>query len=301
MLILGAGIFLFSDKKAEGQSQGTIPITIRDGNLEFQTFTDATTVESALTSLSLTYSNKDIVTPPVATQLNFGATIIITRSNAIRVNDGGKETDYETQVTTVADLLKEHKITLNKKDTLNPSPATLLVPSMMITITRITEKDVDQKAEIAFETIRRNDASVLRGQTKTTQQGKEGEKTQTFHVTYKNGKEIQRDLVKEVVNTKPTNQIIVVGTKLLFGKTLSGRATWYSYMGGMTAAARDWPRGSRLLVTNLDTGKSIEVVVDDYGPSAGGGNLIDLDADAFAVLGPLSKGVLRVKVSQILN
>lgn len=283
------------------QVQNSVPITIRDGNFEFKTFTDAATVESALTTLQIAYTNNDIVTPPITTGVTFGSTIIITRSSAIHVNDGGQESEYETQVTTVGDLLKEKNITLNKKDTLEPDSATLLVPSMTITITRITEKDMSEQKEIPFETVEKNDGSILRGETKVTQEGKNGQKTQNFHVTYKNGKEIQRDLTSEKVDTKPTNKVVSIGTKLLFGKTLSGRATWYSYKGGMTCAARDWPKGSRLLVTNRANGKTVEVIVNDYGPTAGSGNLIDLDRDAFERLGDLGTGVLNVKVQQILN
>ncbi len=283
------------------RAQATFPVTIRDGNLEFKTFTDATTVESALTTLEIGYTNNDIVTPPISTQLTFGSTIIITRSSAIHVNDGGKESEYETQVTTVGDLLKEKNITLNAKDTLEPNPATLLVPAMTIAITRITEKDLSEQKEIPFETVEKNDGSVLRGETKVTQEGKNGQKTQNFHVTYKNGKEIQRDLSSEKIDSKPTNKVVSIGTKLLFGKSLSGRATWYSYKGGMTCAARDWPKGSRLLVTSRTTGRSVEVEVNDYGPTAGSGNLIDLDRDAFEVLGSLGTGVLNVTVKQILN
>lgn len=287
--------------KTRAQDTTKIPITIQDGNMEFKTYTDATTVESALTSLQLLYTKNDIITPPLQTQINFGSTVIITRSNAIHINDGGKENEYETQVTTVADILKEQNIKLNPKDTLQPAPATLLVPAMTITITRITEKDLEEQKEIAFETINKNDSSILRGETKVTQEGKDGKKTEKYHVTYKNGQEIQREKTSENIDIKPTPKIVSVGTKLLIGKTLSGRATWYSYMGGMTAAARDWPKGSHLRVTNRATGKSIEVVVNDYGPSAGGGNLIDLDRDAFEVLADLGTGVINVKVEQILN
>lgn len=291
----------FGHGQTHAESQGMVPVTIRDGNMEFKTFTDATTVTSALTSLEIAYTNNDIITPPLDTQLSFGSTIIITRSSAIHINDGGKESEYETQVTTVGDLLKEKNITLNAKDTLQPDQKALLVPAMTITITRITEKDLDEEVEIPFETVNKNDSSILRGETKVTQEGQNGKKTQTFHITYKNGKQIQKDLRTEKVTSRPTTKVVSIGTKLLFGKTLSGRATWYSYKGGMTCAARDWPRGSRLLVTNRSTGKSVEVVVNDYGPSAGGGNLIDLDRDAFEVLGDLGTGVLNVTVKQILN
>lgn len=83
-----------------------------------------------------------------------------------------------------------------------------------------------------------------------------------------------------------------------------GKATWYAK--GLknpytqaTAASRDYPRGSRLLVTNTANGKSIEVLVNDYGPQAWTGKAIDLSYYAFAQLEDPSRGVINVKIEKI--
>jgi rare lipoprotein A len=83
-----------------------------------------------------------------------------------------------------------------------------------------------------------------------------------------------------------------------------GQASWYDYdLKGLiwsknhrTAASRDFPRGTTLEITNTDNGKTVEVLVNDYGPTLETGREIDLSSYAFSQLAPLGKGVINVEV-----
>ncbi len=74
-----------------------------------------------------------------------------------------------------------------------------------------------------------------------------------------------------------------------------GDATWYRYIPGHCAT---WylPRGTRLTIRDLATGKVIHCIASDR-EGAHGNRVVDLDSQQFAELAPLSKGVLVVKVS----
>jgi rare lipoprotein A len=48
-------------------------------------------------------------------------------------------------------------------------------------------------------------------------------------------------------------------------------------------------------VTNIATGESVVVVINDRGPF--GGRIIDLSDEAFAVLAPLGQGVMQVRLT----
>jgi len=90
---------------------------------------------------------------------------------------------------------------------------------------------------------------------------------------------------------------------------LTGKASWYGEphhgqktasgesfdMGQFTAAHRTLPLGTRLLVTNLRNGRSVEVRVNDRGPVAAG-RIIDLSYAAAQELDALSDGVFPVRV-----
>jgi rare lipoprotein A len=67
-----------------------------------------------------------------------------------------------------------------------------------------------------------------------------------------------------------------------------------------TAAHRTLPFGTRLKVTNLSTGLSTTVRVNDRGPAEWTGRAIDLSRAAAAEIGMLAAGEVRVAIS-ILN
>lgn len=68
------------------------------------------------------------------------------------------------------------------------------------------------KSPVAFTSSEKEDTSLPKGQRKTTTTGVNGEKTDTYEVTYVSGKETARKLVKSEVTTQPVNEIISVGT-----------------------------------------------------------------------------------------
>jgi beta-lactam-binding protein with PASTA domain len=74
-----------------------------------------------------------------------------------------------------------------------------------------------------------------------------------------------------------------------------GDATWYRYIPGHCAT---WylPRGTRITIRDLATGKVIHCIASDR-EAAHGNRVVDLDTVQFAELAPLSKGVVAVKVS----
>jgi rare lipoprotein A len=89
----------------------------------------------------------------------------------------------------------------------------------------------------------------------------------------------------------------------------TGRASWYGAfhqgrltasgeaydMNQLTAAHPTLPLGTRLQVTNLKNGRSVEVRVNDRGPVVDG-RIIDLSYAAAARIGAVSDGVVPVRV-----
>lgn len=65
-----------------------------------------------------------------------------------------------------------------------------------------------------------------------------------------------------------------------------------------TAAHRTFPLGSRARVTHLESGRTVEVEINDRGPYAGG-RIIDLSQAAARALGIIENGTARVRVELI--
>lgn len=96
------------------------------------------------------------------------------------------------------------------------------------------------------------------------------------------------------------------------GAVQTGIASWYGPgfhgkptasgviydQNGMTAAHQTLPLGTRVTVTNLDNGKSIEVTINDRGPFAKG-RVIDLSYAAARALEMIKPGTSPVRIEVI--
>lgn len=69
-------------------------------------------------------------------------------------------------------------------------------------------------------------------------------------------------------------------------------------MNGMTCAHRTLPLGTRVRVTNLENGKSIELKVNDRGPFVDG-RIIDLSQGAAEKIDMIRSGIAMVKIEVI--
>jgi hypothetical protein len=78
---------------------------------------------------------------------------------------------------------------------------------------RIETKTVTETKAIPFTTRRVPDPSLPDGTTKVTTRGVAGVKTLTYQVTYTDGVQTGKKLLREVVTKKPVTQVVKVGTK----------------------------------------------------------------------------------------
>jgi rare lipoprotein A len=93
------------------------------------------------------------------------------------------------------------------------------------------------------------------------------------------------------------------------GTEETGMASWYGSphhgrptaggevydMRDLTAAHRTFPFGTRLMVTNLNTGEAVEVRVNDRGPFVQG-RILDLSYGAARIIGVIGPGVIPVRL-----
>jgi rare lipoprotein A len=100
----------------------------------------------------------------------------------------------------------------------------------------------------------------------------------------------------------------------LKGSALSGQASWYGRphhgrrtssgeiydMNKLTAAHRTLPLGTRVLVTNVDNGRTIEVRINDRGPFRRD-RVLDLSYAAARQLGAVGEGVIPVTLKIVTS
>jgi rare lipoprotein A len=92
-----------------------------------------------------------------------------------------------------------------------------------------------------------------------------------------------------------------VGLASFYGRRFHGRRTASGDrydMHAFTCAHRTAPFGTRLRVTELETGRSVVVVVNDRGPFVRG-RVVDVSLAAARALGMVERGVARVRIERL--
>lgn len=102
--------------------------------------------------------------------------------------------------------------------------------------------------------------------------------------------DLEKGIVKAAFHL-PYAKLAVFDTETM----MFGKASWYAYKQCMCAASPDYPRGTQLLVTNLNADESILITVNDWGPERDifPDRVIDLDVVAFEKFGSRRIGVLQ--------
>lgn len=266
----------------------------------------ANNLSAVLKAKNIEVYPEDIIetNPPIS--LGLGSVIKIYRATPVEIIDWGKKNTYRTWQTTVEAVLAEQSMELGDNDRVNPSPSSPILLGTdgklaLLTITRVAVTEIKEKEKIEYKKVEKEDPNLPRGQVRV-EKGAAGERVKTFQVTRENGVEVKRVLLKNEVTKEPVDETRIVGTKVVIGKTYTGRASWYKY--NSTKVATDlFKRGVQLRITNLANGKVI-FVKNDGCICADTGYVVDLHPDHFVggLGGKLTDGVLKnVRVDEVLN
>ncbi len=100
---------------------------------------------------------------------------------------------------------------------------------------------------------------------------------------------------------RPAEERVETGLASFYSDALQGRrtASGAPYDGrALTCAHRTLPFGTRVRVTDVETGRSVVVTVTDRGPYADG-RIVDLSRAAARALGILERGLARVRLEPL--
>jgi len=100
---------------------------------------------------------------------------------------------------------------------------------------------------------------------------------------------------------QPEKPFAQVGTASWYGPWHHGRRTANGErfdMHAMTAAHRELPLGTRVLVTNLENQRAVQVRINDRGPYIRG-RILDLSAAAARALGMRERGLATVRIETL--
>lgn len=171
------------------------------------------TLRNVLDEHAIALGAYDAVSKPLDEEIVDGDRVIIERALPIQITaDGKQETQYTTEKS-VHDALTALEVPLNPDDKVFPSKRTTIAKDMNIRIVRVSKKMEERKVKVPYQVVKQADANLLKGKTKTVQDGKEGLVVQKVQKTYEDGKLVYSQLVDKSVHTKQVNQVIAYGTK----------------------------------------------------------------------------------------
>jgi len=294
-----ASFWFFKDPPLDFSGEKTVGVD--DNGFKFLLSAKAATVGELFEQADVELGQHDLAYPSEEAKLMPGMNITIDRAIPVVIQVDDQQIEHHTFKRTVEDTLQEAGVTLSHLDKTEPARKAGVEQGLEIVVTRINVEQVIVEESIEYDTIEQEDKKLRWRKKKVEQEGVEGVKEVEYEVTYKNGKQVSKEKLSTKIVQEPTDEIVRIGTKVEVGKTKVGIASWYAHTGTMACASRMFPRGTWLRVTNRENGKQVFVQVNDYGPQRGTGKMIDLDKVAFAKLAPIGKGVIEVKVEEILE
>jgi 3D (Asp-Asp-Asp) domain-containing protein len=133
---------------------------------------------------------------------------------SVSVQCDGIVRETRTAQSTVGSVLKDLGIVVGPLDVV--TPATYERPSEKITVVRVKEELLEQVKVVPFDTVRTFSRLLRSGYVKTTCSGVNGEKTVRIRIRYEDGKEVNRTVIDSLMQKKPVNKVVCIGSQDLY-------------------------------------------------------------------------------------
>lgn len=198
--------------------QKEVVFTIDDGQ-EVALTTWKSTVQEALTEAEIHLGSRDEIYPSLDTPLEKEMQVFIKRAFPVQITTHDDEITYWTTETSVREIIKALDIVLGAEDEVEPSLSSRVEKETTINIARIEKEYLVEEVELAYSVIRRGTVNLDRGTTRTVQRGKPGLREDTIEIVYRDGEEIERQVISSEIIEPEQNQIIKVGERSVLSRS----------------------------------------------------------------------------------
>jgi uncharacterized protein YabE (DUF348 family) len=188
----------------------------------------STEVESALGEIGTPYGSARLSTSRGAEIDRGGLQLeVVTPKKLTLVIAGKKAVTRTIPALTVEDALSELGVEPDANDDTKPAIEHQVDDGDRVVFTdvRSTKKRVQAEA-IDFETIEREDDSMIEGETSVVREGREGARDVTYRLVFHNGELAKRKVLSQKVLREPVASIVEVGTAAPTTNYASGNTVW---------------------------------------------------------------------------
>ena len=217
------------------------------------------TIQDAINKSGVTLGENDAISPSLQTEIKTDVGVQIIRAKTVYIKTKSRKIKVMIATGTVKDVLKKAGLTYDSQDVISPSLSASISEGLEISFTAVEIKTASHKESVEYETVHKNSDKYYYGTTKVSQSGKNGIRTITEEVTYRDGIEISRKTVSSKVTTAPVDKIILIGCKPTINPDIVGlpkggpsssmikstvtmsQVTAYTHSGKRTATGK-WPK-----------------------------------------------------------
>ena len=136
-----------------------------------------------------------------------------TPPNRIAIIADGERQALETEAQTVSAALTEAGIKLENLDRVQPPENAQLHNGQLITVTRSWQTEEVLTKTLPFEREVIRNATLPEGESRLLQAGKEGVHERIYRLTWEEGTQIERVLIRENLAQPPQDEILLIGTR----------------------------------------------------------------------------------------
>lgn len=191
------------------------PVVVYDGDRKMFGLSAALTPRSlAEQTGAKLYAEDIVVTEPSNDFLrdgSIGNRVVIDRATPANLNLYGSSLALRTHAETVGELLDEKNVQLAAGDTVTPNIDTVLTPATLVFVTRIGTQVLTEEIVIPAPVQTVQDNTLSFGTTAVRQAGAPGKKSVTYQINLKNGVEIGRSIIQEIIVQQPVSQVVARG------------------------------------------------------------------------------------------
>ena len=204
-----------------------ISVTLNINGTEIPMRIRPVTVSALLQSCSFTLGERDEVSPALEETLADTDTVFVTRAFPVAVLSEGGSTVLYMSGGSVGDALAEADVHYDVDDELSALAFADLYPGMQIEHTDVDTRYISSNKTLYYEEEVIRDSSLYTEVKRLETQGKNGLKQVTQRVTIKNGLEVAREIVDQLVLTPAINEVTRVGTKIHYMTNYTGETRLY--------------------------------------------------------------------------
>lgn len=189
-------------------------VTVTVDGVTSDYWTTGTTVDEAMSELGIrALAGAAISVSRSAGLGREGLTFTVVNPRAVTVTVDGSSRTESTTKATVGDLLDALGISVGTNDRVVPASGTAITEGLAVAVHRVELRTSTVTEKVAFKTVRNDDATMTKGQTKVDTRGVTGERVVTYTETWVDGVLEGTSETSATVTKPAVDKVIRVGTK----------------------------------------------------------------------------------------